>query len=311
MRTVIYTIISMVLLIIIIGLFSGNNSASYSGDRNIANPCQSPLTFSIGDIDDRFGITESDVRSAIKNVVEVWSDAAGMPVATFAEDGEIKIHLIYDEQQQLTDRERQFRNRLQMREYQINSLENNYQASVKRFEERNEEYQRESELVQQAMTQLNDWIQQINSQGGFNNEQLEVLKERREGIDRMSERMEQAGAVITAKVDEINAQLRQVNRMVEEKNELIQEYNRTFSGTRRFTQGSYERTGDRRWISVFQFANLEEMKLVIAHEVGHALGLDHVDNPASVMHQLMGQQVRTELVLTDEDRIALRETCGL
>jgi len=310
MKFISYTAISIVISLILIGFLSNRESTSLVEGGISANPCQSPLTFSVGEIDDRFGVTESEVRSAIINVAEVWSDAAGTPVATFSEDGEIKVHLIYDEQQQLTDRERQFRNRLQMREYQISAFENDYQASVQRFEERNEEYQRESERVQQAMTQLNDWIQQINSQGGFNSEQLELLKERRERIDRMSERMEQSGAVITEKVDEINVQLRQLNRMVEEKNELIQEYNRTFSGTRRFTQGSYERSGDRRWISVFQFANSEEMELVIAHEVGHALGLDHVDNPASVMHQLMGQQVRTELVLTDEDRDALRDACG-
>lgn len=309
MRSIIYIAITLILLIIIIGLFSNNDSSSNFGDRIRANPCQNPITITVGDIDNRFGVTESEVIATINNVAEKWSEVSDRPVAVYSENGEIKVNLVYDAQQQLTDRERQFRNRLQMMEYQITALENDYLISVKNFDEWNDEYQRESEQVQRLMTQLNEWIQQVNSQGGFNSEQLEILEERRDRIDRMSERMEYSGTVLTEKVDGINAQLRHMNQKIEEKNVLIQEYNRTYSGTKRFTQGSYEHSGDSKWINVFQFANREELELVIAHEVGHALGLDHVENPASVMHHLMGQQVRTELVLTAEDLNALRKAC--
>lgn len=309
MKSLIYTAITIILVIILFTLFSNNDSASNFGDKIRANPCQNPITITVGNIDNRFGISESDVIATINKVAETWSEGADGPVAIYSEKGKIKVNLVYDVQQQLTDRERQFRNRLQMMEYQITAFENDYLVSVKNFEEWNDGYQRESEQVQQMMDQLNDWIQQINSRGGFNSEQLEILKERRERIIRLSERMERSGAVLTEKVDEINAQLNEMNRMIEEKNVLIQEYNRTFSGTKRFTQGSYEHSGGNEWINIFQFANREELELVIAHEVGHALGLDHVENQASVMHHLMGQQVRTDLVLTSEDEDALRDVC--
>lgn len=295
MKTIIYTVITIILLFFLVGHFSSQNSAPNFRVNLQATPCENPITLTVGDIDNRFGISEREVISIIKKVTETWSEAVERPVAVYSENGDIDVNLVYDIQQQLTDRERQFRNRLQMKEYQITAFENDYLENVKNFDEWNEEYQRESEQVQRQMTQLNEWIEQVNSQGGFNSEQLEELEERRERIDRMSDRMEQSGTILTEKVNRINAQLREMNRMIEEKNELIQEYNRTFSGTKRFTQGSFERSGGNQWINVFQFANREELALVIAHEVGHALGLDHVENPASVMHHLMGQQVRTEL----------------
>lgn len=309
MRSLIYTAITIILLIIVFTLFSDNDSSSNFGDRIRATPCQNPITITVGNIDNRFGISESDVIATIKNVTETWSGVADRPVAIYSDNGKIKVNLVYDAQQQLTDRERQFRNRLQMMEYQITAFENDYLVSVESFDEWNDEYQRDSEMVQQMMNQLNNWIDQINSQGGFNSEQLETLEERRERINRLSDRLEQSGTLLTEKVDEINAQLSELNRMIEEKNVLIDEYNRTFSGTKRFTQGSYEYSDGNEWINIFQFANREELELVIAHEVGHALGLDHVENPASVMHHLMGQQVKTDLILTSEDQDALRDIC--
>jgi len=304
-----YTALVIVISFMIMGLLSNRDSTSNIGDGMSANPCQDPLTITVGEIDDRFGITESEVIATIKNVSEKWSEDVGIPVVSYSESGEIELHLRYDVQQQMTDRERQFRNRLQMKEYQIEALETNYLESVENFEEWNDEYQRESERVQEMLNQLNAWIEQVNSEGGFNSEQLEILKERRASVDRLSGRMEQSGVELTERVNDINNELRQMNRMIEEKNMLIQEYNETFSGTRRFTQGSYEQSENGKWINIFQFTNREELELVIAHEIGHALGLEHVENPASVMHHLMGQQPKTELVFTEEDRYALESAC--
>jgi predicted Zn-dependent protease len=49
----------------------------------------------------------------------------------------------------------------------------------------------------------------------------------------------------------------------------------------------------------------------LAHELGHTLGLGHVDNPTAVMHYLMGEQNIDDLTLTRDDIDALRTACGL
>jgi predicted Zn-dependent protease len=54
----------------------------------------------------------------------------------------------------------------------------------------------------------------------------------------------------------------------------------------------------------------DELMLVLAHEMGHALGIGHVDNPQSVMYRLMGNQARPGLELTEDDRYALMDICN-
>ena len=82
-------------------------------------------------------------------------------------------------------------------------------------------------------------------------------------------------------------------------------FNNQFGGTREFTQGDYQ--GDH--INVYQFRDRAELILVLAHELGHALQLDHVENPASIMYYLMGEQP-PESRLSAEDLEAFAQTCG-
>jgi hypothetical protein len=44
--------------------------------------------------------------------------------------------------------------------------------------------------------------------------------------------------------------------------------------------------------------------IMLAHEVGHALGLDHVDDPANLMHRFVG---RDTVELTDAQHDALAD----
>jgi len=50
--------------------------------------------------------------------------------------------------------------------------------------------------------------------------------------------------------------------------------------------------------------------LALAHELGHTLGIGHVDNPQSVMYYLMGEQDLKNPHLTKEDLDALKNVCA-
>lgn len=300
---------AVAILLVALYLFyaGGNRTDSFDIDHS----CNTPLTFKVGEIDDRFHISERELIEIIERTSHVWSEPVGLPVAIYSEHGEVEINLVYDQDQQLTDRESQFSNQLREKEFQISTLEKQHQERLESYNRQVSVYQQESNRLQQSIQNLNEWVNEKNDEGGFNENQLQEFELRKERIDEESDRLNREERFLSGLAEELNSELDFLNRMINEKNDLVREYNETFSGTRRFTQGTYEWRGNRKWINIYQFTGRDELILVLAHEMGHALGLDHVDNPESVMHQMMGGQAKVELSLSEEDQKALRNRCGL
>jgi len=51
------------------------------------------------------------------------------------------------------------------------------------------------------------------------------------------------------------------------------------------------------------------LRTILAHELGYALGIGHVDGEHSVMYPAMNPQNRDSGGLSAQDRAALREVC--
>jgi ElaB/YqjD/DUF883 family membrane-anchored ribosome-binding protein len=107
-----------------------------------------------------------------------------------------------------------------------------------------------------------------------------------------------------------NTKSEELNKLVEDQNRMIATYNNRFGSSTKFDQGQYVKEGTNESIKIFQFADQSQLKTVLAHEAGHALGLQHVNNPKSVMYHMMGKQNMFNLKLTAEDIAAIKERCG-
>lgn len=91
-----------------------------------------------------------------------------------------------------------------------------------------------------------------------------------------------------------------INRDVERYNALVKSFNAR-AGTD-IEQGSFQSE-----LEIYAFADLADLEMVIAHEMGHALGIGHVEAPGAVMSAKHMIGTTSTLQLTSADVAALNE----
>ena len=64
-------------------------------------------------------------------------------------------------------------------------------------------------------------------------------------------------------------------------------------------------------LNIYEFRNKFDLSLVLAHEFGHALDLDHVEDPNAIMHYLLKPNPRSYPELTVDDLRELKSKCRL
>ena len=97
---------------------------------------------------------------------------------------------------------------------------------------------------------------------------------------------------LNKETSQLNALLKERNLKAVEYNKIARSYNKKYGHGLEFNQAEYT---DKE-INVYQFGNRKDLILALTHELGHALGMDHVENPKSIMHFLTGANTTKSLL---------------
>lgn len=300
---------AIVVLLVVGGWLTLSQSSDFTtSNAGSVQPCGEPLTYRFGDIDSRFNITEKELADIMKKVEELWATALDKDLLDYQKEGKVTIHLIYSENQKRTEAERIFARRIESSQHEIETRKREYNLAVKRYQKRKKDFQFALNEYNNAVENYNVFAQKWSGK----NVPAEVknkIKRMKQEINRLKIALDREQRNLEVQRRKTNGKSQQLNQLIERQNRMVTEYNSKYTDSKKFDQGRYVKQGNSEQIKIFQFANHAQLKTVLAHEAGHAMGLSHVDNPESVMHEMMGKQNIFNLELTEEDIAAINNRC--
>ncbi|HEV7423962.1 MAG TPA: matrixin family metalloprotease, partial [Candidatus Paceibacterota bacterium] len=280
-------------------------------------PCKEPIPYTIGTFDTQFGISKDYFLSALSDAEAIWEkpkgDYAGKNLFVYEPTdtnvGDLKINLVYDYRQQATSKLASLGitvkdNRASYDELKakFTSLKAQYDTEKINFEAHLQAFN-QKELAYEA--EVKSW----NAKGGAPQAEYDRLQNTRTALDVESKQLQAEQAKVNAMVDEINALVVALNRLIATLNLSVEKYN-TVNTSRgeSFEEGVYVSDGGTQHIDIYEFSSRAKLVRVLAHELGHALGLEHVDDPKAIMYKLNQGSNET---LTSADLQALKTKCGM
>lgn len=275
--------------------------------KYIDKPCSKPIRYSIGTVDPRFGISQSDFQNTTAQAEKVWEDPTGKNLFEYDAGSDFKINLIYDERQKTTDEVEKMENQLSSLELKHDEVTQEYNSLSAESKKKISSYNKALEKYKDDLDDYNKEVAVWNSRGGAPEDEFNKLKEEKKDLENTYKSLEKQRKEVNSLIQQANALAQKSNQVAQNYNSNLNTYKNQFGESREFDKGIYDGSS----IDIYQFDEIADLRLALAHELGHALGLDHLSEPQSIMYYLMGEQDLENPKMSDEDISALKKICKL
>ena len=244
------------------------------------SPCDSPIPYKIGEIDQGFHETYQQLISDTADAAKIWDNAYGKPVFILDSKAKLTVNMIFDERQGLTN--------------QINNLDNQLSTEKNALSPQMQEYQAKVHDFQQKLNDLNSQIAYWNSKGGAPKDVYDQLVAEQNALKTEAADLNQMAQSLNRATDTYNAQVGQLNQTVGSLNTVAQN---------KPEEGLFDPNNET--ITIYYNHGHIELVHTLTHELGHALGMGHVTDTQAIMNS----QTNDNLTPTIEDRAELQRVC--
>lgn len=273
----------LLLFVVLIFVFF-NRDALYKNIEKIVyqSPCAYPRSFSIGEVDPRFNISEDEFIKASIEAGAIWRNEEGKSLFYYDPESKLTISLIYDERQYLNNR--------------VDSLNSEVEKQKDALKPEIVAYQNRAVQFKKRNADLNARIDYWNNKGGAPTEEYEKLITEQKSLQAEAQVLQGMAQSLNQSTDAYNMQIQELDKRVDA-------YNKTLEI--KPEEGEYIRNGNDEKIILYFNNSRPELIHTLAHEMGHAIGINHTEDPNSIMYPKTNQGV----TLTSDDITQLAIAC--
>lgn len=291
------------LLFIIISAFTSIHTHAHPVSQHLdeAEDDDSPLQYRIADLDPRLNISKQKMIEISQEAAAIWERGTGKRYFVYDPKATFTVNLIFDQRQV----------RSMKRTENLKNLEQEKQLWL----DENQKLLKLKQDSQQLHTQLE--LQKIKYQAQLNayasaqkkylnksntknlnllQERTKLLNQQRDALRILINDHDRNHQQIQVKTDELK-------QLHEQLTQSVDRFNQNFA-PQLVHKGQFKG----KQIFIYEFSSIDDLRLTLAHEFGHALGLKHTHNPKSLMYPRIKEQDPKNFQLTATDLALLNHT---
>jgi len=275
----------------------GLQTTSFAQSNLPITSSNQPLKYRIAFIDPRFQLTKEQLIEVSQQAAEIWHKETGKTYFSYDSEAQLSINLIYDDHQIIKSEQQENLNAL---------LQKQEQWHIK-----NEEIILNKQEIDQLSSDLNK--KKISLKAEFEHYQRDVtdfnqgqhryyfadeLKERQNQLQQISGNLQNESNNLNFKIQLLNIKIKELNQEQSDLTTLMTQFKlEQKASIQTFHKGLFSQNQ----IQIYGYASLNDLRLTLAHEFGHALGLKHTTDPKSLMYPRLKEQDIHNFKLTDSD----------